>query len=684
MDAILRELMKMCMRESQMGKGGGLYLMPLLLVVELATLGLGAIRLVDPVNGPYYTIGNAVAGVSPGDEVVIKAGTYRESIRIAAAGTAENPILIRAETGREGEVIVKGSEVYEDWEYTSSLADGRAYRTTVRYDLVESNSLPESASQYSRRADMVFVDGAMLEQVLSLGQLRAGTFYVPDASGTRGLYIGLDEDISPNDVVVEVSERQVGLYTDWVHYPHQHSEYIHIKGLTVTQVACTRDGSGAMVSRTGAIYLGGLHHRLENCRATWNNWKGLQMAGSDVHVVDCLFNYNGSCGMGGGIRDCRFENVTTNYNSWRFGPTWEAGGMKWVGTHDWIRNNEIIACTSQGNNGPGMWFDTTGADMTIRDCRFEDNIGKGIFLEAIYPNTGGIEIHNNIISGTRWEGGDSPIDAEDGVGLCLYGASNSRVYNNTIVDNAQHGISITGGLHTGTGANISHNEFYNNIVAYNGGYSVHLHTWGGSWQHDGTHRLDYNLYHNIGGDDRHIWWRTDPNVYDSYEALTIAGFRAVSDNAAHSICADPCFVDASVGDYHLKSIACRWNQHSGAWTRDDGTSRGIDAGNPGWSLGDELSCDYEDSNGKAANLRINLGVYGGTREASVGPYGWALLADVTNDGMAHFLDLAELSISWLNVGSSQEADLDRNGRVDMDDYVLFAEAWRARTCWRQF
>ena len=61
------------------------------------------------------------------------------------------------------------------------------------------------------------------------------------------------------------------------------------------------------------------------------------------------------------------------------------------------------------------------------------------------------------------------------------------------------------------------------------------------------------------------------------------------------------------GDYHLKSQAGRWDPNSEAWVVDETTSPCIDAGDPNAPVGYEALPDGD---------RINMGVYGGTLEAS--------------------------------------------------------------------
>jgi hypothetical protein len=57
----------------------------------------------------------------------------------------------------------------------------------------------------------------------------------------------------------------------------------------------------------------------------------------------------------------------------------------------------------------------------------------------------------------------------------------------------------------------------------------------------------------------------------------------------------------------LKSEAGRWNPNTKTWVVDDVTSPCIDAGDPNIPVGDEPF-----PNG----VRINMGAYGGTAEAS--------------------------------------------------------------------
>ncbi|MCK4294829.1 MAG: right-handed parallel beta-helix repeat-containing protein [Planctomycetes bacterium] len=146
---------------------------------------------------------------------------------------------------------------------------------------------------------------------------------------------------------------------------------------------------------------------------------------------------------------------------------------------------------------------------------------------------------------------------------------------------------------------------------------------------------------------------------------------------------DPNAVAVS-GDYHLKSQGWRWDTERKMWTWDDITSRCIDAGNPGSPLGDEpLSVPADPNNDWGVNVRINMGAYGGTGEASMPPYDWALLTDLNNDGIVNGQDFAHAATDWSTAADEQPGDLNRDGVIDFADLALFADDWLKQTTWHK-
>ena len=79
-----------------------------------------------------------------------------------------------------------------------------------------------------------------------------------------------------------------------------------------------------------------------------------------------------------------------------------------------------------------------------------------------------------------------------------------------------------------------------------------------------------------------------------------------------------------------------------------------------------------------------MGTYGGTTEASMPPYDWALLGDLTNDGLVNLTDFAYQANDWLNYAEQMPGDLDRNSLVtiiDIYDLALLVEDWLDQTTW---
>ncbi len=105
---------------------------------------------------------------------------------------------------------------------------------------------------------------------------------------------------------------------------------------------------------------------------------------------------------------------------------------------------------------------------------------------------------------------------------------------------------------------------------------------------------------------------------------------------------DPLFVAPDQNDFHLKSQAGHWDGASLMWVLDDVTSPCIDAGDPNRPVGPEPS-----PNGG----RVNMGVYGGTCEASKSWFGAEPCATIN------------------------AADLNGDGRVDAEDYRLATQRW---------
>jgi hypothetical protein len=160
-----------------------------------------------------------------------------------------------------------------------------------------------------------------------------------------------------------------------------------------------------------------------------------------------------------------------------------------------------------------------------------------------------------------------------------------------------------------------------------------------------------------------LWGNMPEQIYGGIPTVTYSDVQGGWPGLGN-IDADPCFADANNGDYHLKSQAGRWDANSQSWIKDYVSSPCIDAGNPGCPLGQEPN----DLN----NVRINMGAYGGTAEASKSPANGRNIADLTNDWAVDYNDLKVFVSYWLETGECIPSDFDRSRSVDFNDYSIFA------------
>jgi predicted outer membrane repeat protein len=347
---------------------------------------------------------------------------------------------------------------------------------------------------------------------------------------------------------------------------------------------------------------------------------GMYCTNSRVSVRDCVIQDNISSERGGGVFVWQDSQPTLDRcrllgnSSGVLG-----GGMASYGP------TILLNCEFEGNQsqfGGGLW----GTVESITGCRFANNVssqnGGGVYAIA------NMTIENGLFYGNH--------AASFGGGI--YGQDCNVVIRNCTLTGNQ--ANQYGGVYNDAGTTLTLNSilWYNSDMS-NDLYRAQIHGW------------------------------QKPLV----EYSCVTGWTAI-EGGIGNFDRDPLFINSGGGDFHLQSMAGRWNSSTGKWVYDKQTSRCIDAGSPSMALGLETK--------DSANLRIDMGCYGGTAEASRTPAGWSLLADMNNDGAVEMEDFAILSGSW-GIGNiwPLHPDLTRNGTVDLEDFLLLVESWMGRTTW---
>ena len=433
---------------------------------------------------------------------------------------------------------------------------------------------------------------------------------------------------------------------------------------------------------------------LINCIFSQNVAVGDQCRGggmvncSDAIFTGCTFTGNSSDHDGGGVfnyTDATFTDCIFTQNF----AVYDGGGMFNCGSP--TLNNCMFGYNSAGYGG-GLFnhFEGTPEPVILKNCDFQYNFancGGGIYCwthpgyPTGYTSLTMCEFVGNLAE--NYYGGAVASDSNTLTTLtnCLL-CGNKASYGGAI-DNYDNSFLLTNCTFTANRASYGgciNNEQSNGTV---------------------TNCIFWDDLANVKGSEITLYTGTDLNV--SYSDLKNSPMAIYVDPNSSltwksgNIEVDPCFAQAGYwadpcstpddanddiwvdGDYHFKSEGWRWDANTNEWTWDDVTSRCIDAGNPGSPTGDELL-----SNSRS---RINMGAYGGTAQASVPLHNWALLADLTNDGIVDFQDYAHQAKDWQvtddGEGVQQPGDLDRNGTVEVFDLFLFVEDWLEQTIWAE-
>ncbi len=332
--------------------------------------------------------------------------------------------------------------------------------------------------------------------------------------------------------------------------------------------------------------------------------RGGRVFGSQVPSSASSWSRSAAHPVGGGIY-CEFSSPTISNCVIVDCGAEVGGGIGAVGGAPVLSDCTIRQCTAGGfgsasTGGRGGAIALIGtSDAAIANCTIEDNaaydgsLGGGLYCWESIVTIAGTRITGNVAPGTLQGGGaycgGSGADvtfrscviagntASAGAGLCAewkssFGPPSRRtsvaVVNCTIAGNLLSSMvgSPSGGIQS-TGVDILVNS---SIVWNNSGAALNL---------------------------------VDSLLRDPVSYSDIQGGYAGDGN----LNTDPLFANEWAGDYHLKSMYGRYHSANGMWVTDSQQSPCIDAGDPSESAAEEPV-----SNGG----RINMGAYGGTRQAS--------------------------------------------------------------------
>jgi M6 family metalloprotease-like protein len=327
-------------------------------------------------------------------------------------------------------------------------------------------------------------------------------------------------------------------------------------GSSPTIANCTFSNNAAVFSG-GALYIDGASPAVTGCTFSGNSgmWGGAMSNnyGASPSVTNCTFTHNRATDWAGAMENFGFCSPT------------------------------ITGCTFSGNvaagDGGGI-YDFIGA-ATFENCTFSDNSaanGGAMGVEGSFPILTGCAFSANRAAENG--GGMYNLDSEPNVANCLFHANASQQAGG-VMYNADSNAVLT------------NCTLADNLASAGSGGA----------QNAGSSHLILTSCILWGNGRMQIY--PAESVTASYTDCAVEGRLPLPGVGNFNV--DPNFADPANGDYHLKSLAGRWDPLGRTWVVDEVTSLCIDAGDPAGLF------DLEPApNGS----RINMGVYGGTAEAS--------------------------------------------------------------------
>lgn len=313
-------------------------------------------------SAPLRTVGAAIAKAPSGSTVVLRAGSYHESVTLPT----NKQLTIQNYPGEkvwlDGSSVVTGfvrsgaTWVHSGWTakfdssptYTKGAPDG----TEPGWQWINPG-YPMAA-----HPDQVWIGDTKLAQVATRAQVTAGTFFVD--YGTNELVLGSD----PSGSVVRGSDLGIGLT-------------IVGPGSTIRGIGVRRYATA--VPDMGTVRVAAAGVTLENVFVTDNATQGVTGWGANTTLRKVTSKDNGLTGFHAHQSDNYVADrvLSESNNNEHFNVTPVSAGMKLSSS----RGVTVADSVFRGNDGSGVWFDVSVYDVRVTGSTIAYNSDDGLIFE---------------------------------------------------------------------------------------------------------------------------------------------------------------------------------------------------------------------------------------------------------------------------------------------------------------
>jgi len=582
---------------------------------------------------PYQSIQEAVNHASDGYTIHIAEGTYLENVvisnlAITLTGTDPDDPNIIADTIIDGRKL--GSVI------TLNDANSTIEGLTITNGLAENGG-----ALYSHNSSPII-------RLCIIRDNKADT----DDERSRGGGIYND---SGNPVIIDTDfkRNRIGKLHDYDLYGYGGAFYNEAGRVIFARCSFEYHHAGEYFGYGGALY----------------NYEGT------IALTDCSFQYNrttGSDAYGGAVFNDRGNTVIVNCSfienecdGWSGG----SGGAIYSGdlgtltiTNSSFLNNNSISGQLYGEGGAVY----SGGDLTIKDSLFQENMAHAQLMEEASGGAVRAEGPSTVITNTDFIGNFCYV-RESGYGGALYCSGDPILQNCLFAENTCSKGTLSGTENNllGGGLYVTGNPTLVNCTIYgNKTYNQVTPPVGAGIYCTGTATLLNCILWANSVNDQVV---QAAQIQGDFADISYSCIQDWTHGGVGNINDDPLFADPNHLDFHLKSHYGRWDPKQPAWMYDAQTSACIDGGkhtDPNWI--NEIW-----PHGK----RINMGVYGGTPQASLSASKIGNIADLNKDDRVDIVDFIDWLGEWTRMEPLLKADMNRTLAVDNADFTVLSNNW---------
>ncbi|HEV2402397.1 MAG TPA: choice-of-anchor D domain-containing protein [Candidatus Sulfotelmatobacter sp.] len=383
---------------------------------------------------PFKTIGYAASQAvannqgGKGTHVWINDGTYRESISLTGS-SSDTTLPITLEATHHGKAIVSGSILYTGWTaysgnkniYTSAWNNNWGVCATVTG--CDPGTYPQP--NIMLRQEMVAVNGAILTEVLSVGQMQTGTFYVDTTNHLIYVWPPAKTNMSTASVEVATEPTLLSLAGK--------SNFV-VRGIVFQYANSCRSNPAVSVTGTYSYYPTNI--LFDSDTFQWNNGQALAIDNPTTYftVENSSALHNGDSGFQSyETQYGLWQNDLAAYNNWR-GAQGAYYACNVAGFHPWAAHNDTLTTfTTQYNQSYGIHWDDDNVSISGSGLIASENLLSGVFAEK---DPGPISISNSYVCNQT-----SPIS---GAGVGVRNSESVSLTNDVIYNNNASQISVIG------------------------------------------------------------------------------------------------------------------------------------------------------------------------------------------------------------------------------------------------